>query len=498
MVFRSQSNLMIWIDPPIYSYPPMEKTPSPLSLFFHDSFHAYHHDPLYDFHVLSLIHDYNNFDFSDQWRQILDLKIKYLYQFISPCLRVWQYVCKTGHLEMFEKLRLLPRLSWHRGLESACSGGQLDIITRLYLYVPSPELLQSPNHYAPICNLFEGSSPHKRAILNHFLSCQRCDEWYKKSIIPQEIFYSACLGGDIQIIKWICKEILCRQQFPKSLENGYDLNLILEASCRSGKMPCVQHIINSGATGWYKGLKGACQGGHESLVTMMISKIRYCPYPRMIPLFQLKDNYYWACRSGNLNVVHQIVELSFFYYPHEDLNWSDGVLGACQSHQANNVKYLQHIIRQKYPQFRHRRHGDKFIHEFIHEFGDELEDQEYNWDIFLSEVCSQNATLAVDFFLKLGATNLNQALINALKNGFYQLSWKILNIGKAINYSFQWENLFPVSCCAGDSRLFHSMWQVFQNQTFKKSIKKNIYITAWWYALQSQNEEIIEIMQKKI
>lgn len=124
--------------------------------------------------------------------------------------------CDGGHLEIVNIMIENGFNNWNDGMLCACSRGYLDIVK--------------------------------------IMAKNGATNWSNGAV-------RACQNDHIDILKYI---------LTKNNSVATDYNDYLYYACRNGDINLANLLIQKGATSWYRGLSGACIGGHSEIVRMML------------------------------------------------------------------------------------------------------------------------------------------------------------------------------------------------------------------------------------
>ena len=171
-----------------------------------------------------------------------------------------------------------------------------------------------------------------------FEAAQVCKQWRHlavKQVVPiktYQNFKSACSIDDrLSIIQSNCVQDWINDGFIAACQGGHqdlvqllitkdanDWNYGLYAACEDGYQELVQLMITKGANDWNTALYNACGGGHQTLAELMITKGAN-DWNRAL---------YAACVAGHQALVQLMITKGAN-------NWNIALYGACRGgHQA--------------------------------------------------------------------------------------------------------------------------------------------------------------------
>ncbi|MEM3858286.1 MAG: ankyrin repeat domain-containing protein [Candidatus Micrarchaeaceae archaeon] len=151
----------------------------------------------------------------------------------------------------------------------------------------------------------------------------------------------------------------------------------LKIACRINDKSVIENL---GSKNWDYGLYGACEGGHMDLIDYMVKKGA--------------KNFNWAlfyaCKNGSINVINKILKCGAN-------NWNLGLKGACKNGNIDLMNYIKN-------------------------FG-------VNINFGLECACKYGNKNVIDYFIKLGAKNLDNGLYVACKKGYRDIVEYLVNLG---------------------------------------------------------------------
>jgi hypothetical protein len=123
----------------------------------------------------------------------------------------------------------------------------------------------------------------------------------KNKELDDKLIKNACEEGNVHLVNL-------------TISNGvvYDWNYGLYGACKGGHEEIVNLMIYKEANDWNLGLYGACLGGHPGIIRLMIQK----------GACEFEMGFFYACKGGHLESINMMISIV------ENINWKYGFVGA--------------------------------------------------------------------------------------------------------------------------------------------------------------------------
>lgn len=170
----------------------------------------------------------------------------------------------------------------------------------------------------------------------------------KYNIHKNNIWYDglvgACLGGHLDIVKWmiiLCNDIsevyrilegifyeICKSRHLNIIRFVINIakpnfNYGLHAACVIGDYELMYEMVNRGANDWEYSSELACEGGNINIVKYLFK--RKCKITC--------STFRSACKGGNRNIISLIISYGV-------TDWNSGLKGACEGNHIEIVKWM--------------------------------------------------------------------------------------------------------------------------------------------------------------
>lgn len=203
---------------------------------------------------------------------------------------------------------------------------------------------------------FEYISDHSDSLM--VKCCEKWELWMIEIVIRKAIsHWESALSKPLSVITAtdVCGYTPLYLQFKKEI---IDLNAGLRGACRGGNTDVISALCREGADSKIDGLRGACRGGHTGIAKLMIPDegygidgaiseayrgghidtiefmekfVRSCK--TYFPTYKPYEFWINACRSGNIELVRQLIDMGEKW-------WNHGLRSACAGGHIAIVRLL--------------------------------------------------------------------------------------------------------------------------------------------------------------
>lgn len=231
----------------------------------------------------------------------------------------------------------------------------------------------------------------------------------------------------------------------------------LFAACYGGHLEIVNLMIWCGADNWCYGFSGACAGGHRELINLMFNKGARYHQKYDDDVEHWNQGLVMACENGHTDIVKSLVTYCICILYPKLFDWSPDLTSTCQD---ANIKKIKEIIVK-----RDDRNYETFWRALISgleksclaghiEIADFLSDFkiDFNWSWLLRYTCKGGHQHIFDLIIRKAKNyhfDWNQGLIGACKGGHFDFAKEMINRGAS---EFGWECLENV-CKPGNEEL---------------------------------------------